>query len=56
MVTNHPEGGFHNPGPDAVKAVNARTMLRATRFIVCPKDSFPGDDRLAEWAARKESY
>lgn len=52
LVSNHPDSGFPNPGPEDVRAVNLRTMARATRFIVCHKDSFPGDEELPRWAKR----
>jgi hypothetical protein len=53
LISNHPDSGFPNPGPEDVKAVNLRTMARATRFIVSHKDSFPGDEALTEWSKRK---
>jgi hypothetical protein len=54
LVSNHPKARFQ-PGPEAVRAVNVNTMVRASRFIVCPKESFPGDEHLATWASRKRS-
>ena len=53
LASDHPEFAISHRGIENVRALNARTLWRATRFVVCHKDSFPGDDQLTAWVAMK---
>jgi hypothetical protein len=55
LISNDPGATFRNPGPEDVRAVNVNTMSMAERFVVCHKDSFPGDEKLSEWASARLS-
>ena len=53
LASSHPDVGFPSGGTaEDVRSVNLRTIYRGTRFIVCHKDSFPGDDCLSKWTAQ----
>ena len=50
LTSSHPGVGFPHGGTVAdVRAINIRTMHKAKRFVVCHKNSFPGDDELGAW-------
>jgi len=50
LTSSHPEVGIPNRGIQDIRGINARTLWRSTRFVVCHKDSFPGDEALPGWA------
>ena len=52
VTSSHPGVGLPHGGTvDDVRAINLRTMHHATKFLVCNKKSFPGDDFLPKWTA-----
>jgi hypothetical protein len=54
LVTgNHPDFGVPDRGVENIKFINGRTLQRATRFVVCHKDSFPGEKFLKDWVGQK---
>ena len=53
LVSDHPGVGIPDRGVENVKNINHRTLSRATRFVICHKDSFPGDELLVEWSREK---
>jgi hypothetical protein len=53
LTSNHPDIGIPQCGVENIKKINDRTLFRATRFVVCHKDSFPGEEMLGEWVKRE---
>jgi hypothetical protein len=54
LTSDHPDVGVPDRGVENIKIINGRTLNKATRFVVCHKDSFPGDEMLEEWVKRRD--
>jgi hypothetical protein len=50
LASNHPDFGISDLGVENIKRINERTLYKASRFVVCHKESFPGEEMLKEWA------